>query len=328
MANIKFAGFFGQNFGDDLLHDIAKDYAQFCGHEVVTESAEYGILLGGGLSESSEGNKFYLSQLRGCDKKIALSIGLNPIMNWMAQEELRENLKEFHYISVRDEGSLVNLKRLGLSADVAPDIAFAIDYHSQISPDFTCPNNMVVIVPVRTNWQSVYDFYWFYKELYLGVKAMGYTPIFCSFHPDREVSVLREFYAGQVVWKKEDIYGLMREAKAVIAGRYHALILALMLTENAIVPLTYNFKLQELSHEFGLSMFEHACGNGRDGLMFELDSRDVLKKLERALSIKSYWNSDVPLSRLKSKIYGAQHGLKNVLTYEVSDASKSYLSDK
>ncbi|MGN1328895.1 MAG: polysaccharide pyruvyl transferase family protein [Eubacterium sp.] len=265
------------------------------------------------LTETSVRDKSY--SLKKADlPEFIIGCNVGPVYDVEFLDELKQRFEYYYNISMRDKASY-NLFSFMKNVSYAPDVVFNYD-----TSEFECQSKEKSVVVSLINIEhkirelSEKDNSSYYKKLsevidiYLSKGYSVYIISFCKYEKDdiaaeKTMQCLNKEGAKHIVYDgdPEEILKLFSKCEYVIAGRFHAMIIA-MLFNKPFFPICYDDKMKNYLLDLNYS------GKWSDIKDFEnYDFEFVNKNLEErcVVSVENHIKSaDLHFEEFRKYVYG------------------------
>ena len=232
------------------------------------------IVAGGGAisdwNPSSTKDMFFLINVfNKLKKKICLlGIGAGPINKKESYTRFKKVLEKANYITVRDEYSFNELKKIGLkNVKITNDLVF--NYPVKTSEHVhTVKKIGLVLAPVCIDKKE--KFLKFIEEIRKIIKSLKkeYDISIIPFQSDYDSVLINNLkdIDGINIYDCEKSYNnlidIFNEQDLIIGMRFHSIVLSLMMNKY-IIPIVYHPKNYELIREFELEKYISSIGDGK-----------------------------------------------------------------
>ena len=258
------------------------------------------IVAGGGAISDWNPNStkdmfFLINVFNKLKKKIfLLGIGAGPINKKESYIRFKNVLEKANYITVRDEYSFNELKKIGIkNLKITNDLVFNFPIKSNKNVKEVKKIGLV-LAPVCMEKKE--KFLKFVEEIRSLIDSLKkeYEISIIPFQNNYDF-ILTKYFSdidGIKIYDDEKSYNylmdIFSEQDLIIGMRFHSIVLSLMMNKY-IIPIVYHPKNYELIKEFELEIYISSNGDGNNWSDTNINADDILKHIKEIQNEKNYF---------------------------------------
>lgn len=259
------------------------------------------IVAGGGAisdwnPDSTKDMFFLINIFNKLKKKIyLLGIGAGPINKKESYERFKKILEKANYITVRDEYSFKELKKIGLqNIEITNDLVFNYPMKKNI-PHKKVKKIGLVLAPVCMNEKDIFLKFIDETKKIINSLKQEYEVSIVPFQINydfvlidylKNIDGIKIYRENKNYW---DIIDIINEQDLIIGMRFHSIVLSLMMNKY-IIPIIYHPKNYELINEFKLEQYISSIGDGKNWENTNIDADKILKYIKEIQNDKKYFD--------------------------------------
>lgn len=268
---------------------------------------------GGAISDwnyTSTREMFYLiNWFKKRNKPIyLLGIGAGPITKEKPGGRFSKILDKANLITVRDEFSLKELRKLDLkNVKLSNDL---VTYSSLYDKNSLPANNIkkigLVVVPVCMNSEEIFGTLKKELELLITLLNKEYEVNIIPFQINYDMEFINDLVFDKTcvnilkpntLWDPLDF---IKQQDCIVGMRYHSLVLSILM-KKYFIPIIYHPKSAELCKEYGIEDYAVSVGNGENWIKSNISAIDIRNKIKRLEKDKNFIDHNLEVLAQKRK---------------------------